>query len=104
MSNSYYWAWLKMKKREDIEVEHSANHDYVLMENLIDVILNYKLPKGDGKFSRVASYVENVRGFIDFVKHNWLSDADEPFTAFLMGLDVTFEAMERMLEIIKKGR
>lgn len=102
-SEKWYWAWRRLKYGESANDTLRSDRDEALVAALISAIMCDRIPKGDGKFSRVESFVKSIRKETEWIKRNFTGN-DEVFTAFLMGIDVTFEVMDRMTEKIKKGR
>ena len=103
MSENWFWAWRRMKYGESVNDEPMSDRDMALVAALVSAIMSEDLPKGDGKFDRLSNYIKSIREESAWIKRNF-TGRDEILTAFLMGVDITFEVLERVAEKIKKGR
>lgn len=103
MSEKWFWIWRRMKYGESANDTPRSDRDEALIAALVSAIMRDELPKGDGKFDRLANYIKSIREESAWIKRNFTGN-DEILTAFLMGVDVTFEVLERTAERIKKGR
>ena len=99
----YFWAWKKLKRREEkIEAPHELT-DQAFLSALLDAIIAKDLPEGDGKFARIYNYVRGVRTEVEWARTNWVG-SDEVFTAFFLGIEAMITELERVTEKVKKGR
>lgn len=97
----WFWLWLSLKKgKQPTKIE---NVDEEIVSALIDLAYQSKLPKGDGKFSRLENYIESLLECVKLLKANF-TGKDKIFLAFLLGFEVSLELAEKMAERIKKGR
>lgn len=101
-SNKWFWAWRMLKMREREELKYIDQTDTAFMSGLLSSIYSKKLPKGDGKFSRIVNYVHGIREEIEWCRKNWHGD-DELLTAFYMGIEAMVSELERVVEDVKKG-
>lgn len=102
MDEKWFWAWRALKNGERDNAPRE-DVDEQLLDGLVTQLMADTLPRGDGKFSRLDNYIKTIRAEISLVKKNWSGNA-EILSAFLLGLDVTFEVIQRTAEKIKKGR
>lgn len=97
--NSYYWAWLALKNKKDVEPRE--DRDEGLIVALIDGIFSNTVPSGTGAFSRLENFAKSTHQIIGEVKVN-LCGSDENFLAFVLGLEAAYETVVRMAQKIKK--
>lgn len=102
MSERWFWAWRRLKYGKSESEAPRTDRDEILVAFLLDAIMQDKPPKGDGKFSRLANYIKDIRHETEWIKRNF-SGREEILTAFLMGIDISFEILDRVAEKIKKG-
>ena len=102
MTSKWFWAWRALKMKEREELKYIDKTDMAFISALISSICLQKIPKGDGKFSRVANYVHGIREEIEWCRSNWQGN-DEVLTAFFMGVEAMVSELERTVEAIKKG-
>ena len=100
--DKWFWAWRRLKYNEQAE-ESQENTDAAFLGAVISAMYPKHLPKGDGKFSRVSSYLADVRTELEWCRRNWKSESNE-LDAFFAGVDATITAMSMVSEMIKKGR
>ena len=103
MSEKWFWAWRRMKYGVSETEGPRSDRDEALVAALVDAIVREDLPKGDGKFSRLVNYIASIREESEWIKRNF-TGRDEILTAFVMGVDISFEILERVADKIKKGR
>ena len=101
-SNKWFWAWRALKMKEREELKYIGKDDMAFISALLSSICCAKIPKGDGKFSRIANYVHGIREEIEWCRKNWKGD-DEVLTAFFMGVEAMVSELERTVEAVKKG-
>ena len=100
--NKWFWAWRRLKYGESKD-SADLSKDEALLSTLIDTILYDKIPDGDGKFSRLSNFIESIKDETSWIKGQLTTD-DDAFIAFILGVEVAFESMQRIAEKIKKGR
>lgn len=103
MSEKWFWAWRRMKYGKSETEGPREDRDEAFVAALIDAIMQDVIPNGDGKFSRLANYIKGIRHESEWIKRNF-TGRDEVLTAFIMGVDISFEILERVADKIKKGR
>lgn len=105
MSEKWFWAWRRLKYGESANDKPMSERDWALTAALVSAVLRGQeyIPEGDGKFSRLVNYIEGVRKEAAWIKDNF-TGRDEVLEAFVAGVDVTFEAVAKVAENIKKGR
>lgn len=103
MDNKGLWIWRMAKKKEEERETVHYDVDFRLALALSNLALSDNLPKGDGKFSRVVKYCEDLKTELSWIKRNWTGN-DEELNAYLLGCDTIITGLENILEIIKKGR
>ena len=101
MSTRWFWAWRRLKTREADETPTELT-DQAFVSAVISAICAKRIPAGDGKFSRVETYIKGVRDELEWARENWVG-SDEVFTAFFAGVDAMATEFERTVEEIKKG-
>lgn len=102
MSEKWFWAWLRLKKREEVGIVPTELTDQAFLGAVISAIIAKSAPAGDGKFSRIDNYVKDVRTEIEWCRRNWVG-SDEILTAFFMGVEAMCTEFEHVTEMIKKG-
>lgn len=102
MTDKWFWAWRALKMKEREELKYIDKTDMAFISALISSICLKRIPKGDGKFSRIANYVHGIREEIEWCRRNWQGD-DEVLTAFFMGVEAMVTELERTVEAVKKG-
>lgn len=103
MTENWFWAWRRLKYGESANDQPFSDRDKALVSALISAIMWDEIPRGDGKFSRLDNYIKGIRKECEWIKRNF-TGRDEILTAFYMGVEVTFEVLDRIAEKIKKGR
>lgn len=99
----WFWAWQRLKYNESKDETPQENTDAAFLGAVISAMYPKHLPKGDGKFSRVSSYLGDVRVELEWCRRNWKSENDQ-LDAFFGGVDAAITAMTMVAEMIKKGR
>lgn len=99
----WFWAWQRLKHQEVSDEPARENTDAAFLGAVVSALFPKHLPRGDGKFSRVSSYISSVQTELAWCKRNWQSSSDS-LDAFFAGVDATITAMSMVLEMIKKGR
>lgn len=97
---SWFWAWRRLKERASREDEPAPDiSDAELVEIMIDAVIPKHPSKGDGRYSRVVTYITNVCDTLDWLKKNWRGD-QELLNAFMLGMEVSCEALKREIQLI----
>lgn len=99
----YFWAWKRLKRREEQIDQPRELTDQAFIGAVISAIVAKEIPDGDGKFSRVETYMRSVRTEIEWCRTNWVG-SDEVLTAFFLGVEAMCTEFEHVTEKIKKGR
>ena len=102
--SKWFWIWLRSARRAE-EREASKqyeNCDWDLIEGLISALCDKRMPKGDGRASRIERYVTNVLENVEFCRMNWKGQ-DDVLTGFFKGVDATITEFARIIGEVKKG-
>ena len=103
MSESkWFWAWLRLKKREEKVETPTEYTDQAMLSALISALRSRDTIRGDGKFSRVDFYIRGIRTELEWCRANWVG-SDDVLTAFYMGVDAMCTEFEFTIDKIKKG-
>ena len=97
----WFWAWRRLKNREDLDETPPVGADEALVNVLIQSLIRTNKIHGDGKFDRVVNYIRTIRETVEFVRANWVGH-DPVLTAYFMGIDSVISELERTLDEIKK--
>lgn len=98
---SWFWVWTRMKDRATRD-EVPAPEDIAdaeIVESMLEVIIPRHPAKGDGRYNRVVTYITNVCDMLVWLKRHWRGD-HELLTAFMMGMEVSCEALRREIQLI----
>ena len=101
MTDSYFWAWRRLKYRTD-EVEDPSPEDISdakLVETIIDTVIPKHVSKGDGRFNRVVTYITGVCDTLEWLKKFWRDD-DVVLTAFVLGIEVACQSLRKEIKLI----
>ena len=82
--------------------KHYENCDWDLIEGLISALCDKRMPRGDGKASRIEHYVKSISETLEFCRLHWKGQ-DDVLTGFFKGVDATITEFARVIEQIKKG-
>lgn len=99
----WFWAWRRLKDREDLDEAPPIGNDEALTNVLINSLIRTSKIPGDGKFDRVVTYIRTIRETVEFVRANWVGH-DPVLTAYFMGIDSVISELDRTLDEIKKTR
>lgn len=103
MDSKWFWIWLRSARRASRrELPSYEDCDWDLIEGLVSALCDKRIPKGDGRASRIERYVGNVLENVEFCRLNWKGQ-DDVLTGFFKGIEATIAEFARMIEAIKKG-
>ena len=101
--DKWFWAWRRLKYNEAESETPQENTDAAFLGSVISAMYPKHMPKGDGKFSRISSYLGDIRTELEWCRRNWKSENDQ-LDAFFGGVDAAITAVTMVAEMIKKGR
>ena len=102
---TWFYAYTQLKRRDQSDkaprlCDISTNEDCI--DLLANVMTSSKLPHGDGKFSRLKNYLENVNELSRMIKEIW-SDENTNLTMALALITATIECVLKKAEQIEKS-
>lgn len=102
---TWIYAYTKLQRRvEEREIPplYTRNTDKECFDLLADVLCSARMPKGDGKFSRLKNFLESITELALMIKQIW-SDENPELTKAISMITVTLECVLNKARIIEKS-
>lgn len=101
----WVYAYTRLKRRVEEErfpSLHTRRNDQECYDLLADVLCSARMPKGDGKFSRLKNFLESTTELAHMIKQIW-SDESPELTQALGMITATLECILNKARIIEKS-